>query len=152
MSQSAKKKKSYFARSGLRFLISSGTYMHVRIDRSMDATPVASSFIPPSAIHELHTPFAYADIPGAHGTAHMKLELLPKNESDVKPRPDWFTSEGHFAPDSRSTCRIYARKSPRVSLARNPCVYSFFSTAFLLASERSPRYPTSSRALELQHS
>lgn len=77
------------------------------------------------------TPFAYTGIPVAHGTAHMKQELLPKNESDVKPRPDWFTSEGHFAPDFRSTCRIYYRKSP-VSRSRGISACSFLHV--LLAS------------------
>lgn len=122
-------------------------YVHVRMDRSMCTTPVTSSFIPPSATHEL---FACTGIPGVHGAAHMKRELLPKNESDVKPRPDWFTSEGHFAPDSRSTCRIYHRKSPAFRSREIPA-YSSLLCSFSRPLQRSPRYSTTSRAPELQH-
>lgn len=122
-------------------------YVHVRMDRSMGTTPVTSSFIPPSATHEL---FARTGIPGVHGAAHMKQELLPKNESDVKPRPDWFTSEGHFAPDSRSTCRIYHRKSPAFRSREIPA-YSSLLRSFSRPLQRSPRYSTTSRAPELQH-
>jgi len=102
----SKKEKILFCSVGT--WISCMAYVYVRMSRWITwTTPVASSFIPPSAIHAAHR-LHYRCTCGA--AVHMKQKPL-ENESDVKLRSDWFTSEGHFAPDSHSTCRIYHRKS-----------------------------------------
>jgi len=92
---------------------------------------IHSTFGYPRTAHRLH----YRCTRGT--TAHMKQKLL-ENESDVKPRSDWFTSEGHFAPDSRSTCRIYHRKSPTF---RSRGIPAFPSTFFLASTPKIPSLP-----------
>lgn len=124
-------------------------YVHVRMGRSMGATPVASSFIPPSATHELHTVRLHRHFSAYTGAAHMKQELLLKNESDVKPRPDWFTSKGHFALDSRSMCRIYHRKSPAFPSREIPA-YPILHV-LLRVHSKDPLVTWLSQEPELQH-
>lgn len=82
---------------GLRFVVPcSRDSVCARANWPIDerATPVASSFIPfdrprTASLLILTPALTFAR---AHGTIRGR-ELLLKNESDVKLRPDWFTSE-----------------------------------------------------------
>lgn len=90
-SQLARKMKFCFARSGLTFLYELTRMCTCELnDRWVQLNlPLHSSHFWPST-----NTIGSHRRPRLHETIRsMKKELLPKNESDVKLRPDWFTSE-----------------------------------------------------------
>jgi len=100
-SQSARRKKSYFVRSGLTFLRHEAVC--TRANWPIDWPRLR--FIHPAFYHlRAHM----RDQPHEEGSFIGER----KNESDVKPRPDWFTSAATSLPGSRWTCRIYHRIPP----------------------------------------
>lgn len=90
-SQLARKKKFCFVRSRLKFLYEPARMYTCELnDRWIQLNlPLHSSHLWPSTntIRSHRRPRLHETI------GSMKKELLPKNESDVKLRPDWFTSE-----------------------------------------------------------
>lgn len=125
-------------------------YVHVRMDRSMGTTPVTSSFIPPTATHELHTARLHRHSRRTRSRSHEAGTFTEERKRRKAPaRLVYFgralrSGFSFDVPDlpSKISC---------VSFARNPCVLAppvFFPRAH---SKDPPRYSTTSRAPELQH-
>lgn len=88
MSRLTRKKKSCFVRSRLKFSYMRYTYLHWAnwaIDGRNSASLYSSHLRPSTNTIPLH------QRPRVHET--IRGMKKPKNESDVKLRPDWFTSE-----------------------------------------------------------
>lgn len=123
---------------GLGFLYDAA-YVHVRIDRSMGTTPVASSFIPPSATHELHTVRLHRHSQRTRNRPHEAGTFTEERKRRKAPaRLVYFgrplrSGFSFDVPDLPS-------KIPRVSLVRNSCVL-FPPAFFSCPPQRSSRYP-----------
>jgi len=113
--------------------------VHVRIGRSIGRD--SASFIPPSTIYE-HTCGTYEE---------GSFIGEGKNESDVKPRPDWFTSAATSLLGSRWTCRIYHRIPPAFRSREIPVPFAPAAPWKRQLFNEPPSFSTSSRAPELQH-
>lgn len=110
------------------------------LDRWPNTGPV-SSFIPlnhpPTIAALLTSRYSHTH---THTQKHPRKELLLKNESDVKPRPDWFTSE------TTSLWILVGRAGSTIGNLPRFVRKKSLSTLFSLLSPRPPRpFPISSR-------